>query len=354
MSRRTTFHPRQGRYARRRVRASRGFTMIELMVAMLLGLIVIGGVISVFLANQQSYRTNQALSDVEGGSRAAFELMARDIRNAGLDGCDNSGRVSDVLKNSPAGGGTAWWANWGNALIGYGTGSTIADPAITTAAGAVPQVGTDSLMLLGGDSVGLSILSDAEPAATFTLNETTANLQNGDVIIACDPDHAAITQITSYAGGSPITLAHVINGGSPGNCTTDLSYPTVCSSTSSYVFPANSQIAKLTAVDWYLGTNPVGGTSLYRISLVNTTGTPTPTAYEMVRGVTSMNIAYLPSGGTAFVAASAITNWATVDAVQVTWVLQSTNSTDGQYAGTNTKPISRTFTATTAVRNRVN
>ena len=29
-----------------------GFTLVELMIAMLLGLIVIGGVVSVFLANQ--------------------------------------------------------------------------------------------------------------------------------------------------------------------------------------------------------------------------------------------------------------------------------------------------------------
>ena len=325
--------------------------MIELMVAMLLGLLVIGGVVSVFLANQQSYRTNQALGDVEDSSRTAFELMARDIRNAGLDGCDNSGRVSNVLKNSPAGGGTDWWANWNNALVGYGTGTALADPAITTATGAVTQVAsTDSLMLIGGDSMGLSMLSDAEPAATFTLNETTSNLHAGDVAIACDPDHAAITQITSYAGGPPITFGHVASSGSPGNCTTDLSYPTVCSSSSSYVFPANSQITKLTAADWYLGNVPGGGTALYRIVLVNTAGVPTPTAYEMVPGVTSMSIAYLPSGGTAFVAASAITNWATVDAVQVTWTLQSTD----QRAGTDVKPITRKFTATTTVRNRVN
>ena len=40
--------------SRRFVGSARGFTLIELMVAMLLGLIVIGGVMSVFLAGQQT------------------------------------------------------------------------------------------------------------------------------------------------------------------------------------------------------------------------------------------------------------------------------------------------------------
>src|SRR5215469_8159464 len=75
-----------------------GFTLIELMVAMLLGLVVIGGVTSVFLAGQQTYRSNEALGDVEQGSRTAFELLSRDIRNAGNTGCDtSSGRVANVV-----------------------------------------------------------------------------------------------------------------------------------------------------------------------------------------------------------------------------------------------------------------
>lgn len=90
----------------------RGFTLIELMVAMLLGLVVIAGVGSVFLSNQRVYRTNRALSDVQDSSRVAFELLARDVRNAGLTACSNSGRISNVLNAGPNAGGTAWWADW--------------------------------------------------------------------------------------------------------------------------------------------------------------------------------------------------------------------------------------------------
>ena len=341
------FLSRRGRCASRPAWSSTGFTLIELMVAMLLGLIVIAGVVSVFLANQRSYRTNQALGDVQDSSRIAFEMMARDIRDAGLTGCSNGSRVANVLNNAPGGTITPkWWADWNNAVHGYD--GVTGDPATNTAFGTVEKQrvsGTHSLMLIGGEGSGVSVKVNAEPAATFTLNEASSPLQTGDVIIVCDPDHATLVQITNYAGG---TITHAASG-SPGNCTTDLNYPTVCSSGSSYVFATNAQITRLAAVDWYIGINPIGGRSLYRTELVTTAEVPTQTAQEMVRDVTDMKIAYHQSGGADFAAASPSTNWALVDAVQVTLALESVD----KRAGTDVKPIKRSFTATTTVRNRV-
>ena len=345
MSRRAVLLSNRGRRTPRPGGLSSGFTLIELMVAMLLGLVVIGGVVSVFLANQRSYRTNQALGDVQDGSRIAFETMARDIRDAGLTGCSNNGRVANVLNNSPTGGGTAWWANWNNAVVGFGGSQT--DPAVAIGTAEKQRVnGTDSLMLLGGEGSGVSVNVNTEPAATFTINEASTDLQAGDVVIVCDPDHATLVQITSYASN---TITHAASG-SPGNCTTDLNFPTVCSSSASYVFATNSQITKLGAADWYIGNNPLtGGRSLYRMGLVNVAGVPTPTAQEMVRDVTDMKITYHQSGNADFKAASAITNWALVDAVQVNLALESVD----KRAGTDVKPLKRSFTATTTVRNRV-
>ena len=336
-----------------RAHASSGFTLIELMVSLVLGLIVIAGVVSVFLANQQVYRTNQAIGDVQDGSRISFEMMARDIRDAGLNGCTNSGRIANVLYNSPTGGSTPdWWADWGNAVHGYTAGTVATDPALTVGTAAGSQVtNTDSLELIGAADSGLSVASDAEPAANFKLNETTSTLQSGDIVIVCDPDHAVIVQISNY-NNNTVTFVH--NTGktiTPGNCSKGLGYPTVCTTNgNSYQFGPNSQVAKLAAADWYLGNNPVGGFSLYRKDVETNAGTPTATAQEMVRDVTGMKIAYHQSGNTNFVAATSVTNWALVDAVQVTLTLQSTD----QRAGTDVKPITRSFTATTTVRNRVN
>lgn len=323
-----------------------GFTLIELMVAMLLGLVVIAGVASVFLANQRAYRTSQALGDVQDNTRMAFEMMARDIRDAGLTGCSNEGRVANVLNNGPAAGGSAWWADWNNTLMGYGGSQN--DPATNTGAGVGQRVtGTDALMLLGGEGLGASVKANAEPAASLTLNEASSDFKAGDVMVVCDPDHAALVQITGLAAGA---ISHGGTGGSPGNCTTDLNYPTVCSSSSSYVFATNALVTRLRAAHWYVGNNPDKGRSLYRVGLINTKGVPTPTSEEMVRGVTSMSIAYHQSGNAGFVAASGVGDWALVDAVQVHLWLESAD----RRAGTDDSALRRDFIATTAVRNRVN
>jgi len=332
----------------RRSKPSAGFTLIELMVAMLLGLIVIGGVVSVFLANQRSYRTNQALSDVQDGSRIAFEMMARDIRDAGLTGCNNNGRVANVVNPS----GAAWWNDWGNAVRGYGSGTT-ADPALTVGTAAGNQVsGTDSLQLIGATDTGLSVAATpSSTAANFKLNDTTSDLQTGDVIIVCDPDHATIVQITNY-NNSNVTVVHNTGGStSPGNCSKGMGYPTVCTTNGNgYSFGPNSQIFKLGAVDWYIGVNPANGRSLYRMSVATSGGTPTASAQEMVRDVTGMNISYHQAGVASLATAASVgANWAAVDAVQVKLTLESVD----KRAGTDVKAITRNFTATTTVRNRV-
>jgi len=333
---------------------TRGFTLIELMIAMILGLVVIAGVTSVFLAGQQSFRSNNALADVENGSRIAFELMSRDIRAAGLTGCDStSNRVANVLSNSPSNGGTDWWANWGNALHGYDAG--VADPAVTTGTGVGQRVATtDSLEIISAGNLPVTIQEDKEPAANFKLNAPSTTLQSGDVIIVCSPDHATIVQISNYNNNN-VTVVHNTGGVvSPGNCSKGLGYPTDCSSTNGniYTFPPNSVIAGLTASDWYIGNyNTTGGRSLYRIGLVNTGGTKVAanTPQEMVRNVTDMQITYLQNPNTSFVPAASVTDWSQVVAARVTLKLESTF----QRASVNATPIARTYSATTTVRNRV-
>lgn len=333
-----------------RGRGSSGFTLIELMVALVLGLIVIAGVISVFLANQQVYRTNQAIGDVQDGSRIAFEMMAHDIRGAGLTGCSNNGLVANVLNNGPTAGGTIWWADIANAVHGYDTAQ--ADPAIafgTTSSPPTRLNGTPSLQLIGAADLGLSVLQTIN-AANFKINGTSTAIQPGDVEIVCDPSYAAIFQVTNYQNNNTVVHNNGVGVATPGNCSKGLGYPPVCTANGTfYPYGPNSQLAKLTAVDWFIGTNPVGGLSLYRSDLENKAGVPTPTPQEMVRDVTGMSILYHQPPQTTFVRASAITNWAVVDAVQVSLTVASTD----KRAGTDVQAITRNFSATTTVRNRV-
>lgn len=64
----------------------RGLSLIELMVAMLISLLLLGGVLQVFISSKDTYRTNTALSRVQEAGRFATEFIAFDIRQAGYKG----------------------------------------------------------------------------------------------------------------------------------------------------------------------------------------------------------------------------------------------------------------------------
>lgn len=347
--------------SRRTAKTASGFTLIELMVAMLLGLIVIGGVTSVFLANQQVYRTNAALGDVQNGTRMSFEMLVQNIREAGLLGCGANGQVANVLPESPKNGGTAWWADWDhNTLMGYGAGSATANPALTTGTAVGNQVsGTDSLMILSAADGGLSVNTQTASTTTFTLNGSSSDLAANKVMIVCDPWEAAIFRASSYTPGTNPVIGYAqTSGSSTLNVSTSLRpYNTVGGLSATYA--ANSPIATLAAGVWYIGNNPVGGTSLYLASVDTTTGNVTD--QEIVRGVTAMNISYNMLNQANFVSAASVTDWSSVVAVQVSLTVQQTSTANAgvsMNAGVGSTgaaaPILRNYTVTSTVRNRVN
>src|SRR5690554_2286947 len=86
-----------------------GFTLVELLIALVLGLLLVAGVGSVFLANQNAYRTNVALGAVQESARTSFEFLAREIRSAGANPCGTA-NVASVLQAD------------GDAML-YGSGS---------------------------------------------------------------------------------------------------------------------------------------------------------------------------------------------------------------------------------------
>ncbi|MGH8507059.1 MAG: PilW family protein [Stenotrophobium sp.] len=61
-----------------------GLTLIELMLALLIGLIIIAGVGEVFLAGRASYNVQQRLGDLQENGRFALLFLQRDIRQAGF------------------------------------------------------------------------------------------------------------------------------------------------------------------------------------------------------------------------------------------------------------------------------
>lgn len=331
---------------------TRGITLIELMIAMLLGLVITGGAMSLMLANRQSYRTNEALSQVEESARTAFELLARDIRQAGVTGCDNSGRIANVLKASPSN----WWEEWFG-MKGYE--STQTDPAVSIGTGTAERVaGTDSIQVQGLQGTGLTVETHDPVSANFKINAATTDFTDFDILVVCDIDHAAIFQVTNYSS-SNVTVVHNTGNTTPGpdNCSKGLGYPTDCSTTAGnvYAFEPNSQVARFAAADWYVGNNgrpDDGGRSLWRKSIGKGASNLTE---EMVAGVTNMQISYRTDGGNSFVNAddASITDWTKVNALMIRLTVDSADKQVSTNTSVNSGRLQRSYSQLITLRNRV-
>ncbi len=61
----------------------RGISLVEIMVALVAGLLMLAGVIQIFLANKQTYRINEAAARIQENARIAMELLGRQVRMVG-------------------------------------------------------------------------------------------------------------------------------------------------------------------------------------------------------------------------------------------------------------------------------
>jgi type IV pilus assembly protein PilW len=329
----------------------KGMTLVELMVSMVLGLIVIGGVVSVLVSNKNSYRTNEGLSQVQETARTAFELIARDIRQAGGTGCDGARRMANVLNT----GSGAWWLTW-NSILGYDQG--VDDLAVVEGTAVTNRIDTtDSLQLMGIDGAMLPIQSHAAATGVLTINAATTPFAVNDIMLICDFDHSTTFQATAYDGVAR-TITHGASGSSPGNCSQGLGFPQDCTSATGnvYTFPQNSQIGRLYAVDWYIGHNgraADGDRSLYRQRIGANGAAITE---EIVSGVTDMQIRYGVNGSNTISDASALVDaaaWAPVSSVFITLTVRSTEQRVSTSSAVNEGRIERPFTYVITLRNRV-
>jgi len=67
------------------LRNRKGFTLLELLIAMVLSLILMAAVYSTYYSQQKSYLVQEQLAAMEQNLRAAMFYMERDIRMAGCD-----------------------------------------------------------------------------------------------------------------------------------------------------------------------------------------------------------------------------------------------------------------------------
>lgn len=322
----------------RKVARQSGFGLIELMVALVLGMIIIGAAIGMFISNQNASRATQGISRIQENSRIGFELMARDIRDADSTPCSKNVPIMNVLNGAAPGG--DWRYNWGNGIEGYANANAIAN---LPAAGPGSPTTQNAVIIHSAADNGVTVSIHNASAANFRANTPDHGFVDGDIAVACDYRQGAIMQITN-ANPSNVTLVHNTGAGTPGNCKKRLGMTSDpgCGGSSGvdYTFQPSGMIAKLHSAAWYIGNNAAGGTSLYRQVLANA-------PEEIVDNVSAMEIGYLLEGSNTYVPASPALPWKDVKAVRVRLTVQSPEN-----VAVGGGRIERVVTNNIALRNR--
>jgi type IV pilus assembly protein PilW len=332
--------------------SQRGLTLVELMVALVMGLVLLGGVVTVFVANKETYRVQDALARVQENGRFSLSLLTRELRTSGLMGCSTLKPLSkprNTVRDGslfPAG---SRFAEYERPVDGFEAISTSAwSPALDTQFASLatqPTGGNDVLLVRVVDGNEERVATHAATTAPLVL-QANSRLQAGDVAIVSDCEGAAVFQVTGVSG---TTVTHNVDLGKQFPSAATVAEVQEVRNTTYYVAPSN------------VSAEP----ALWRWDGINA-------AQEMAEGVERMQLRYgVDINGDQAVdqydtAAQVETgnNWDNVISVRVSVVVRSPdqNVTSGGQGyvldGTNVSVAStdtrlrQVFTTTIAVRNR--
>ncbi|KOR30306.1 hypothetical protein TI04_06375 [Achromatium sp. WMS2] len=322
-----------------------GFTIVELMVAMVLGIFLSIGLIQMLAGNKASYKTRESLSRMQEDSSFAMDYLSEKMRIAGFDGCGKNSNVTNTLSlNSPP----FWWQDYGadKLIRGFdGTDDGNGAESFSYVTGVTKADGTDAVIALLIDTTNTYFASSyTKDDATFAATVNTLDRANNshlvadDIVLFCDgfTQKTALLRVDSVNTSTPsltctgsltaVTVTPVTSGNSPGRF---MDYIPMAF----YLAPSKMGSVQSTD-DTYL--------SLYQLQLgrncpTNGGGT-TPyctLSQELVKGVQNMQILYgvdtdVTANGAAnqYLTATSVTDWTRVVSMRIYLLIASTSTKD--------------------------
>ena len=299
-----------------RGKSQAGISFVEVLVAMVIGVIILAGVMQSMLTNQRNTAWSDDVAFVQENARYALEIMARDIRWSGYWGCavnmSTSGDGSTTFVNSLDVSDDDDWLKL-EGIRGYeGSSDTFPDGLV---AGTTlwqdngdflgnDDFAPDSVIFRGADDdLDLTVVKHNKQAARFELSRNNP-MQVGDLALVVSEDckDVSLMQMTGpSSGGTNVNFVH--NTGSktsPGNCTKtiraddsftcdDSPYP------AAKAYGPGSFLMRFSAVAYYVGTSVADATepALYRVQYAGLdAGDVTVRTDEIAVGVEDMQLLY--------------------------------------------------------------
>ncbi len=192
-----------------------GLSLVEILVALVISLFLLGGIIQVYLGNKTAYRFSDASSRIQENGRFALDAIATDVRSAGFFGCVNVRRNPLFVQNHL----DQASANWNAKQHDF-----ISQRPIRLTAGAGLN-GSDDLSIMGSKpgQANLSVTLARPGSAALQVTGNT-QFQAGDIVLVTNCWTSDIFEVSSAATVAGVTtLTHNTGGSadSPGNAATN-------------------------------------------------------------------------------------------------------------------------------------
>ena len=276
----------------------RGFSLVELMVAITLALVVTTGVVSVFVGSRNAFESTAGIAALSDNGRFALNFIENAVRDSGNMACGAPVRTiinanaeptplyytagpGPALLFQPFTGFEAVNTGVGNAyVLGTAAGAlTNWTPNLDAAFGSLgtlPIKNNDVLVVRSSTQGGQPAFVTATTPTTMTVNALGA-LAAGQLAIVSDCVKSVIFEITSTAGN---VLTHS-TGGVPGNISA--TFPPQID------FAAGSQVTPLQTTAYYVGVGADGDGALFS---ANVAANNSLTGIELVPNIEAMQILY--------------------------------------------------------------
>ncbi len=317
----------------------RGLSLIELMIALLIGLVLLLGVIQVFSASHTAYTLSQGLARVQENGRFAIDYLSRDIRMAGHMGCKSdqilgqgAGSTPFLTKYTTLGAAPVSALAFNYAIEGYeATGTSPSDSLalLTTPAtgGALDRAlptgwdtildnrvtGSDVLVLRYLDGAGVPITAaatGATPALGLAASTDDWGLLKGGL------ENPGLFGLTNC---ETATVFHAQTAGMTGVTVAPASSLNDGVNSASFSFNQGALLYRAESEIYYVRLNAsTGRPSLYRVRFNAEPAATTLSVIkeEMVEGVESMQILYGQDSTVAATPTGAIAGLYTANGIQ--------------------------------------
>ena len=337
----------------------RGFSLVELMVSILLGLILLAGVLSIFFSSKVTYFTNEKTSRLQENGRVALDFVTHDIRSSGYQGCARGLQFNSTLNNAA----TLLWSYVFPVQGFESDGAGGYTPALGIVLDPAPLPDSDVIVTRAAMRDGRAMRMETNLASlnspVTVLNANPAPVAAGTIMMISDCNAVSVFQASGWMAGAPNgQILHAIGGADPGNATDDLGY----------LYEAGARVAPLQTVIYYVANDPVSGDP----GLFRQVGATQP-AELLIEGVQALQIAYAEDTNGDRIAngwgtADTVGNWNNIISVSLAVLIRSDQSGTTTDANTyqlltaalggvtlgpyNDRRQRMVFTTTVALRNR--